>query len=212
MLLDNFNFSRIMATKKTPVKKQTAEVAVIKREKSNGRARATVFEDVCAELSAGESLESACRKIPDAPHPANVLRWVEGDSVMAQEYAQARARGYSLLADRMMAVAAETHSMVTTHAQDPGGNYMFNTDGTPVLKQVLVPLSADVMASKRLQVDTLKWQLSKMLPKVYGDKVTQEHTGKDGGAIKVETLNLKGLSDAELEAMNALMLKAAPGV
>jgi hypothetical protein len=198
-----------MATKKTlPVKKQIAEVAVIKSEKSNGRSRAAVFEDVCAELSAGESLDAACRKIPDAPHPANVLRWVEGDTAMAQEYAQARARGYSLLADRMMAVAAETHSMVTVHAQNPEGDYIFNTDGTPALKQVLVPLSADVMASKRLQVDTLKWQLSKMLPKVYGDKLIQEITGAGGGAIQIAAVNLRGLSESELKQMEALMLKA----
>lgn len=196
-----------MATTKK-LKAAAAEVAIIKSEKSNGRSRAAVFEDVCAELSAGESLDAACRKIPDAPHPANVLRWVEGDAVMAQEYAQARARGYSLLADRMMAVAAETHSMVTVHAQDPEGAYVFNTDGTPALKQVLVPLSADVMASKRLQVDTLKWQLSKMLPKVYGDKVTQELVGAGGGAIQLAAVNLRGLNEVELKQMEALLAKA----
>lgn len=195
-----------MATQR---KKQVAEVAVIKNEVSTGRSRAAVFEDICAELSAGVSLDQACKNIADAPHPATVLTWVEKYPALAQDYAQARARGYSLLADRMMTIAAETHSMVTVHAQDPDGNYIFNDDGTPMLKQVLVPLSADVMASKRLQVDTLKWQLSKMLPKVYGDKVTTELTGAGGGAIQVAAVNLKGLSDAELEQMKLLMSKAA---
>ena len=193
----------------TSKKSKTAEVAVIKKELSNGRTREAIMADICVELSAGHSLDKTCSMIADAPHPATVLRWVEKDPEMAQEYALARTRGYSLLADRMMTIAAETHSMVTVHAQDPDGNYIFKTDGTPELKQVLVPLSADVMASKRLQVDTLKWQLSKMLPKVYGDKVTQEITGANGGAVQIAAVNLKGLSDVELEQMEKLMLKAA---
>jgi hypothetical protein len=35
----------------------------------------------------------------------------------------------------------------------------------------------------RLQIDTRKWVASKLLPKVYGDKVSHEHGGPDGGAI-----------------------------
>lgn len=33
---------------------------------------------------------------------------------------------------------------------------------------------------KRLQIDTRKWALSKRNPKKYGDKIQNEHTGKDG--------------------------------
>ncbi len=32
-------------------------------------------------------------------------------------------------------------------------------------------------ATKRLQFDARRWMLSKMLPKVYGDKIEHEHTG-----------------------------------
>jgi hypothetical protein len=53
--------------------------------------------------------------------------------------------------------------------------------------------------------------LSKMLPKVYGDKVTQEHTGADGGPIAIAAVDLKNLSDEELENMNRLMMKASGG-
>ncbi len=173
------------------------------------RDRSAVLADILAELSAGVSLDQSCRNVADAPHASTVMLWVEKDPEVAREYASARARGYSLLADRMMTIAAETHSMVTMHDQDPDGNYLFNTDGTPALKQVLVPLSADVMASKRLQVDTLKWQLSKMLPKVYGDKTTTELTGPNGGPMQMAAVTLTGLSDAELETMRALMTKAA---
>lgn len=38
---------------------------------------------------------------------------------------------------------------------------------------------------KRLQIDTRKWALSKRNPKKYGERIQNEHTGKDGGAIQI---------------------------
>jgi transposase-like protein len=38
-------------------------------------------------------------------------------------------------------------------------------------------------AHARLRVDALKWAAGKRKPKVYGDKITQELTGKDGEAL-----------------------------
>lgn len=48
--------------------------------------------------------------------------------------------------------------------------------------------TAEDAAAKRLHVDTLKWVMSKRAPKVYGDKVTQEHTGPDGGPMQVSEI------------------------
>lgn len=36
----------------------------------------------------------------------------------------------------------------------------------------------------RVEIDARKWFASKFLPKQYGDKITQEHTGADGGPIQ----------------------------
>jgi hypothetical protein len=38
----------------------------------------------------------------------------------------------------------------------------------------------------RLRVETRKWLLSKALPKIYGDKTTHEHAGKNGGPIQIK--------------------------
>ena len=46
---------------------------------------------------------------------------------------------------------------------------------------------AAAIAKARLRVDTRKWALARMNPRKYGDKVTTELTGKDGGAIQIET-------------------------
>jgi len=37
----------------------------------------------------------------------------------------------------------------------------------------------------RVQIDARKWLAGKLKPKVYGDKVSQEHTGPDGEAINI---------------------------
>jgi hypothetical protein len=46
----------------------------------------------------------------------------------------------------------------------------------------------DVIARSRLRVDTRKWLMARMAPKKYGDKITQEHTGAEGGPLVVSWL------------------------
>ena len=48
---------------------------------------------------------------------------------------------------------------------------------------------------KRIMVDTRKWMLSKMLPKVYGDRLNLEHSGS--------VSRTDALSDDELQAVLA---------
>lgn len=55
----------------------------------------------------------------------------------------------------------------------------------------------------RVEIDARKWLACKFLPKFYGDRVQQVHTGADGGTVKVEQISpldeieerLKRLSD-----------------
>lgn len=42
---------------------------------------------------------------------------------------------------------------------------------------------ADDAAKARVQIDARKWLAGKLRPKVYGDKVSQEITGADGGPV-----------------------------
>jgi hypothetical protein len=56
---------------------------------------------------------------------------------------------------------------------------------------------------RRIRVDTRKWLLSKVLPKVYGDKVTVAGDPKAPIHHVVGVLDLKMLSEAELDALEA---------
>lgn len=54
-----------------------------------------------------------------------------------------------------------------------------------------------------------RWRAKAIAPRDYGDRVTQEHTGKDGAPITMATVDMRNLSDKELENMQALLTKAA---
>ena len=54
-----------------------------------------------------------------------------------------------------------------------------------------------------------RWRAKAIAPRDYGDKVTQEHTGAGGGPIAIAAVDLRNLTDAELENMQMLMVKAS---
>jgi hypothetical protein len=56
---------------------------------------------------------------------------------------------------------------------------------------------------RRIRVDTRKWLLSKMLPRIYGDKVTLTGGAKAPIHHVVEVVDLTALSNAELDALEA---------
>ena len=171
--------------------------------------RVEVTAHICGELQKGRSLENICTTDAGMPTTAGFLGWVQNDPAgVGKDYAHAREIGYLLLADEIVALSDKTHEWVTVQQLSPDGDPMFEKDGTPKLKQMLLPLNGDVIAHKRVQIDTRKWVLSKMLPKVYGDKITQEHTGSNGGPIALAAVDLKNLSDEELENMSRLLAKA----
>ncbi len=173
--------------------------------------RPLVVEFVLTELKKGRSLNEICTSRSDLPHSHTFMEWVlENDPPgLVDAYARAREFGYRALADEIIELTNRTHEWVTIHKQDSDGNYLFDEKGEPVLDKILMPLNSDVIAHRRLQIDTRKWILSKVLPKIYGDKVTQELVGANGGPIAMTTVNVKNLTDMELQQMEQLMLKAS---
>ena len=72
-----------------------------------------------------------------------------------------------------------------------------------------VPEDNAAVAKARLRSDSRKWLLSKALPKVYGDRIAAEITGKDGGPIEVEGGNLelaRRLRDGAEQQQDTLLL------
>ena len=144
---------------------------------------------VCSEIAMGKSLRSILEGDDNLPSVPTFLDWVLASPELAEHYARARQLSYQLLADDLVSISDE--------------NYTTDEHG------VRERLSSEAIQRNRLRVDTRKWMLSKMLPKIYGDhtKVTNEHTGKDGGPIQLQAVDLRNLSDSELDDMQRLLDK-----
>lgn len=108
---------------------------------------------ICERLAAGESLRAICRS-EGMPPESTVRLWAVSDvQGFAAQYTRAREAGYLRMADE-----------ITEIADDGTGDTWTDDEGN-------VRTNNDVVARSRLRVDTRKWLLSKMLPKVYGDKM-----------------------------------------
>lgn len=129
-----------------------------------------VADAICAELAEGKSLNEAC-KAEGMPAESTVRAWalddVEGFSA---KYTRARAIGYERLADEILSISDTTQPGVKTKVNEKGE--VETTEG-------------DMIEHRRLRVDSRKWMLAKMLPKVYGDKVT--HQGDEDKPIRMVT-------------------------
>jgi hypothetical protein len=121
-----------------------------------------IAAEICDRLAQGESLRAICEDL-HMPSERAVRFWVLDDlNGFASQYARARAVGYERMAEEILAIS-DTPLIGTKSVSKATGLEI--TEG-------------DMIEHRRLQVDTRKWMLAKMLPKVYGDKQHVELTGQ----------------------------------
>ena len=129
------------------------------------RGRPTLYtdelaEEICQRLQDRESLNSIC-KDDHMPDESTVRLWaVENYRGFSPKYARAREIGYLGLADELIDIA-----------DDARNDWMDKQTRNGTVREV----DEECVKRSQLRVDTRKWVLSKMLPKVYGDKLTTEH-------------------------------------
>ena len=114
---------------------------------------------ICIGLEEGLSLRKAAESVGESAR--TVLNWTKANPEFLTQYTRAREIGYLQLADAILNISDE----IEIEAKYDG-------DG------VRLELNATAVARNRLRVDTRKWMLSKMLPKIYGDKIELDHSGE----------------------------------
>lgn len=113
-----------------------------------------VADRICQELASGSSLRKIC-KAPGMPPESTVREWVIDDvNGFAAHYTRARQMCAERWADEVLDLADLPPATL------PDGR-----------------IDAGAVNHQRLMVDSRKWLLSKVLPKVYGDKVAVDHNG-----------------------------------
>ena len=109
-------------------------------------------------INDGHSLRLIC-KDAGMPNRATVHEWLVGDKAFADRYARAREGRAEKMADEILEIS----------------------DGS-------VGEDSNGINSARLRVDARKWLASKMDPRTYGDRVSTELSGPNGGPVQVQTL------------------------
>lgn len=122
--------------------------------------------EILERLAEGESLRKICRD-SHMPSFRAVIRWVTDDKDgFRARYEAARECQAHALFDDLIEKAASAAAVAT---------------GAPGTGEA----TARVQAVK-LEVDAVKWYLARLLPKRYGDRISQEISGPDGGPIRTE--------------------------
>ena len=114
--------------------------------------------EVCERMAAGESLRHICTD-DHMPSETAVRGWALDD-----------VEGFSTQYTRAIELRAMRWAEEILDIADDGSN-----DSTSDITD------HDHINRSWLRVDTRKWLLSKVLPKVYGDKL--QHTGEGGGPV-----------------------------
>jgi len=131
-----------------------------------------LFDMICDRIGGGESLRSICRDTAN-PSMNAVMNWLKDNDDAQKQYARAREAQADAIFDEILQIA------------DDGQNDWVEQHGEDAAKAAYA-LQGEHIQRSRLRIDARKWMAGKLRPKVYGDKITTEVSGPDGGAVQIE--------------------------
>lgn len=152
-------------------------------------------EEILRRLALGETLRGICRSDPDLPSEVTVREWAgEEPDTFGTQYERARMHGYQSMADELVEASRQARigrksKFKRTFRGTVGMTDDQINEGLAEAQEVEVESDEyDAVDRARLHVDTLKWLMSKALPKMYGDKMSltpPDPTDDDGSGYAV---------------------------
>lgn len=119
-------------------------------------------DKICERIANGESLKAICED-EDMPSKATVFKWLSERTEFSDKYVRAREAQADALFDDILSIA------------DDGRNDWMQKNFGEETRWVE---NGEALRRSQLRIDARKWMASKLLPKKYGDKVQNEHTGQ----------------------------------
>lgn len=128
------------------------------------------FSDkLCALLAEGMSMHRACES-DDMPNKRTVFKWLRTNDEFRHKYEIAKHEAADFLAEEMIEIADNgVNDYMDALGEEAGLAYKYN---------------GEHVQRSRLRIDARKWTASKLKPKKYGDKMSQEISGPEGGPIQ----------------------------
>ena len=119
-----------------------------------------IADEICDVISCSSLGIRRLRKKPEYkhwPNPSTVFDWRKKYPAFDEQYTRAKIQQAQVLADEVLEIA------------DNSSKDFIVVDGK-------VKTNHEDINRAKLRIDTRKWLLSKVLPKVYGDKVGEDKT------------------------------------
>ena len=155
-------------------------------------------QTICTEIAGGRSVREICRD-PKMPCLRSVFTWLAQHEEFREMYRAAREAQADYIFDEILEIADDGRNDWRERQQEDGGTVMV--------------LNKEHVNRSRLRIDARKWVLARMNAKKYGERVSTELTGANGGPIKTEPREqfpeLKKLSDEDLLAMREILMRLA---
>ena len=127
-----------------------------------------IFDTICERMAGGEWLRKICDQDPNMPSRQTFLRWIEKDSGRQEKYARASRSMVDYWAEELLEISQETEKDTII---EPNGRRKCNHEW---------------VANKRLHSDNLKFLMSKIYPKRYGDRLPEAVEQKTHEAALLE--------------------------
>jgi len=142
---------------------------------------------ICAALADGKSLRSVCR-LEGMPSKSAVFSWLREHEAFAKNYAVAVSDRADAVFEEMFEIADDASNDFLAEKIDGGteGGAGGEAGAQPDPSLYVYKFRKEHVQRSRLRIETRKWALARMNPKKYGDKMTAELTGAEGGPITVE--------------------------
>lgn len=122
-----------------------------------------IADEICSVISCTSLGIRRLRKKKEHkhwPNPATVFDWRKKYPKFNEQYTLAKVHQAQVLADEVLEIADNSRK-----------DFMI-VDGQ-------IKANSEHINRSRLRIDTRKWLLSKVLPKIYGDKIIEDKTTTD---------------------------------
>lgn len=119
-------------------------------------------DKICSQLSMGKSLRSVCKE-EGMPSAQTIFNWFRTNKEFLEQYARAKQESADAMAEEILDISDDT-SQDTIYIQKG--------------KVEIAMENKEWVNRSKLRVDTRKWLMAKMKPKVYGEKLDLTSDGK----------------------------------
>lgn len=135
--------------------------------------RQEVMSQICQLMAEGQSLRRICAAVEGMPKHSTVCGWMLEDKELSDQYARARALLSDFRFDEYRDAAQEIVDRRIKEGWEP----------------------RDAIAMARLECGNMQWELSKLNPKKYGDKLELAGDPANPLHLKVTRVELVALGD-----------------